>query len=320
MIEAIIRNFPRQFAWDPKIENEAKLPKLERYIVAGMGGSHLQGDILNAVAPESNLFIHRDYGLPSLTKEDLSQYLFIASSYSGNTEETISAFRDALQRGMSVAAISKGGLLLELAEYHHVPYIKIPDTGIQPRMALGFAFRALAKMIRREDLLESSGKLAFELKAEDYEEQGRRLGKTLHGKVPVIYASQKNYAVAYIWKAKLNEGAKIPAFFNVFPELNHNEMEGFSVKASTVSSAFHFVFLKDSNDHLRIQKRMDVTERLYKANGLGVSLLGLEGRTAVHKIFSSLLVADWTACELALQYGVDAEQAVMVEEFKKRIS
>ncbi len=317
MIDQVIRNFPKQFAWEPKIENEGKLSKLGRYILAGMGGSHLQGDILNTVAPESNLFIHKDYGLPALTKEDLSQYLFIASSYSGNTEETISAFKDAIQRGMGVAAISTGGQLLELAESYKVPYIQIPDTGIQPRMALGFGFKALAKMIGREDLVESSGKLAFELKAEDFEEQGRTLATKLESRVPVVYASQKNYAVAYIWKAKLNEGAKVPAFFNVFPELNHNELAGFSSKGAIGSDVFHFLFLKDSNDHPRIQKRMEVTEKLYKAKGMKVSLLGLEGRTILHKVFSSLLIADWAAYVLALKYGVDPEQAPGIEEFKK---
>lgn len=319
-MEETIRNFPKQFAWEPKIENQGKLPQLERYILAGMGGSHLQGDILNTVAPESNIFIHRDYGLPSLTRGDLSQHLFIASSYSGNTEETINAFREAIQRGLQVAAISTGGQLLELAESHRVPYIKIPDTGIQPRMALGFTFRALVKMIGREDIVESSGELVFELKAEDFEEQGRNLGETLAHRVPVVYASQKNYAAAYIWKIKLNEGAKTPAFFNVFPELNHNEMAGFSTKAATGSDVFHFLFLKDSNDDPRIQKRMEVTQTLYEARGLGVSTLRLEGRTILHKIFSSLLIADWAAYTLALKYGVNPEQVPMVEEFKKLIA
>ena len=319
-MEEIIRNFPKQFAWDPKIENEGKLSRLGKYILAGMGGSHLQGDILNTVAPESNVFLHKDYGLPAFTKEDLSQYLLVASSYSGNTEETISAFKDAIQRRMGVAAISTGGQLLELAQSHKVPYIQIPDTGIQPRMALGFGFRALVKMIGSEDLVESSGKLAFELKAEEFEEQGRTLAKKLEKRVPVVYSSQKNYAAAYIWKVKLNEGAKVPAFFNVFPELNHNELAGFSTKGATGSHVLHFLFLKDSNDHPRIQKRMEVTERLYKAMGLEVSLLQLEGRTILHKVFSSLLIADWAAYDLALKYGADPEQTPIIEEFKKLMS
>lgn len=322
MMEEVIRNFPRQFAWEPKIENEGKLAHLEKYILAGMGGSHLQGDILNTIAPESNLFIHRDYGLPSLTKRDLSQHLFIASSYSGNTEETVSAFRDGIQRGLQVVAISTGGLLLELAESHRVPFIKIPDTGIQPRMALGFTFRALVKVVGRGDILESSEKLAFELRAEDFETQGKALGEMLYGRVPVIYASERNSALAYIWKIKLNEGAKIPAFCNVFPELNHNEMAGFDTHKNTISLSekFSFIFLQDSQDHPRIAKRQEVLKKLYEARGLRVFVLPMQGRTALHKVFSSSLLADWVVLALALKYQVDAEQVPMVEEFKKRMA
>lgn len=321
-MEEAIRSFPKQFAWDPIVENEGRQKGFQRYILAGMGGSHVQGDILKTVAPERDLVIHRDYGLPLFSREVLSRCLLIASSYSGNTEETISAFKEGMQRGMPVAAISTGGQLLELAEFHRIPYIKIPDTGIQPRMALGFSFRALAKMMGREDLLESSGRLAFELKAKDFEKQGKKMGEALYGRIPVMYASQKNYAVAYIWKVTVNESAKIPAFFNVLPELNHNEMTGFDARESTksLSEKFHVVLLEDLEDHPKIQKRMKILKELYKTRGLGVSALPLEGRTMLHKIFSSFLLANWTAHALALQYGTDPEQVPMVEEFKKLIA
>ena len=153
-------------------------------------------------------------------------------------------------------------------------------------------------------------------------EEGKNLAQTLNGSIPLIYASRVNTSLAHIWKITLNETGKIPAFYNVFPELNHNEMTGFDLKERTkhLSERFHFIFLRDQNDHPLVQKRMDVTAQFYRQRGLKVEMLELKGKTVFHKIFSSLLLADWTAYYLALHYGVDPEQIPMVEEFKKLIS
>ena len=336
-MEEAILNFPKQFEYEPKIENEDRLQALGKYILCGMGGSHLQGDIMQNAYPGFDLSVHEDYGLPMWPKEILKKTLIIASSYSGNTEETISAFQETMEKGYPAAVISTGGKLIALAKKHGVPYIQIPDTGIQPRSALGFTFRALAKMVGREDILDQAGNLAHELKPEELEEKGRSLAQQLRGKVPIMYASQRNYSVAYIWKINFNETGKIPAFYNVFPELNHNEMTGFSAKgalpdggrgpasggdvskAASLSNIFHFIFLKDQDDHPKIQKRMDILKKLYEDRGLPVTALPLEGSFALGKIFSSLLLADWVAYYTALQYGSDPEQVPMVEEFKKLI-
>src|SRR3989344_8461257 len=134
-MEEAIKNFRKQFEWEPIIENKEKLKSYQGYILAGMGGSHLQGDVFQTVVPGFNLSVHQDYGLPSWSLEFLKNYLVIASSYSGNTEETVSVFEEAVVKGVSVAVITTGGKLLELAKQHSVPYIQIPDTGIQPRSA-----------------------------------------------------------------------------------------------------------------------------------------------------------------------------------------
>ncbi len=120
----------------------------------------------------------------------------------------------------------------------------------------------------------------------------------------------------------MNETGKIPAFSNVFPELNHNEMTGFDRKGKTkdLSGKFCFIFLSDNADHPQNRKRFEVTKRLYEERGLVVHSLPLQGTTRSEKIFSSLLLADWVAYHTALQYGVEPEQVPMVEEFKKLIA
>lgn len=318
-MEEAIKNLPKQFAWDPEIHNKEQWGQFDSFILVGMGGSHLVGDIFQAVAPGFNLSVHQDYGLPLWPLAVLKNTLVIASSYSGNTEETLSAFEEAIAKQIPVVAISIGGKLLEMAKEHGVPYIQLPDTNIQPRMATGFMFKALAKITGQENLVVQATELTARLHPEEFQEKGEALSQKLKGKIPVVYASNRNYCFAYIWKIIFNETAKIPAFYNVLPELNHNEMTGFDVQPATknLSEKFHFVFLRDSEDQERIQKRMDVLGSSYKKRGLSVEIVELQGSSRMERIFSSLLFADWVALYLAQHYGTDPEQVPMVEEFKK---
>ncbi len=321
MIRDALNNFPQQFGYEPKIENESALKRLDKFIVCGMGGSHLAADLLKIWKPDVDVIIHKDYGLPPLTNEDLESRLLILSSYSGNTEEVIDSFERGKSRGLAMAIIAVGGKLLTLAKEENIPYIQLPDTGVQPRMALGFSFRALLKLIAAESALRETDNLK-NLPAADLEIRGEALAARLKGMIPVIYSSQQNYGIAYNWKIKFNETGKIPAFCNVFPELNHNEMNGFDAMEGTreLSQKFHFIFLRDREDDPRIGKRMAVLERLYRDRGFEVDVFDLDGETVFRKIFASLLLADWAAMYIAETYSVEAEQVPMVEEFKKLIT
>ncbi|MBI2475382.1 bifunctional phosphoglucose/phosphomannose isomerase [Candidatus Uhrbacteria bacterium] len=316
MMSDAIKNFPKQFSYKPVIELTKRLKKFSHYYVIGMGGSHLAADLALIWNPKLPLTIVSDYGLPSrVTKKDL----VIASSYSGNTEEIIDGLKIALKKKIPVVVIAIGGKLIALSKKHNLPYIQLPNTGIQPRCALGFSLRALLKIVRDERGLRESAKLTKTLVATKYEKAGQTLASKLTGKVPVIYSSQNNLAIAYNWKIKLNETGKIPAFYNVLPELNHNEMNGFDVQPTTkqLCDKFHFIFLKDKKDHARVQKRMSILEQLYRQRGLPVEIVELRGKTAFEKMFSSLVLADWTAVYLAKHYGLESEQVPMVEKFKK---
>ena len=289
-----------------------------KFTVAGMGGSHLAADLLAAREPNLDIIIHSDYGLPQVFNKSTAERLVIASSYSGNTEETIDAFSIALERKLPLIAISTGGKLIEIAKDNQIPYIKMPDTGIQPRMALGYSIKAMACAMGQNKFLEELTKLPQLIKPKEVESKGKELTASLKGRIPIIYSSTRNQAIAYNWKIKFNETGKIPAFYNVLPELNHNEMTGFDVKDSTrdLSNNFYFIFLRDNNDDERIQKRMEILQKLYKERCLAVKFFNLEGKNRFHKIFNSLILADWAAYYTALQYGLEPEQVPMVEEFK----
>lgn len=316
-----IKNFAQQFKYEPEVNGQLQLDGIKTFIAVGMGGSHLAADILNNYDPTFNIVIHKNYGLPTLLNDVLRNSLIIANSYSGNTEEALDAFNLALERKLNVAAISVGGKLIELSRERKVPFIQMPDTGIQPRSALGFHTKALLKIMGKEKELSEITQLADLLKPEDFEAQGKELAERIKDKVPVIYASEANQAIAYNWKIKFNETGKIPAFYNVFSELNHNEMTGFDVKDSSrhLSQNFMFFLLTDENDRPQIQKRMGILKKLYEDRGLRVEVFRLTGENKFHKIFSSLALADWIAYYTARQYNLEPEQVPMVEEFKKLI-
>lgn len=318
-IKESIQNFFKQFEYEPVIENGGGFEpqKYRRYIFAGMGGSALGPDLLRVWNPGLDMIVHRDYGLPSLSDEILKNCLIVVNSYSGNTEETLSAFNAAVEKKLPVAAITVGGKLLELSQKNSVPYIQMPDMDLQPRMALGLNFRALLKIIGENSALKDTNSLVQELIPESLEVAGKELAETTRDAMPIIYSSRRNGPIAYAWKVIFNETAKIPAFSNVFPELNHNEMVGFLSRA--LSANYHFIFLKDAEDDPKILKRMEITEKLFKERGLSVQTINLNGKSIFHKIFTSVVTAHWTAYHLTQSSGADPDDISIVEEFKKLI-
>ena len=174
-------------------------------------------------------------------------------------------------------------------------------------------------LMHEKTLLAETGELVKQLHPVREESHARELAKRLQASVPIVYSSARNAAVAQNWKVKFNETGKVPAFYNVLPELNHNEMTGFDVRARTLplSRHFRFVFLKDADDDPRLTKRMAVLERMFRDRGLPSEVVILQGKSRLQKLWNGLLLADWTAYHLARLYEVEPEQVPMVEEFKK---
>jgi len=318
-MEQAILSFAKQFGWQPEVVRTDRLKRdWDLVWVLGMGGSQLGAEILRVIDSSYLILSHRSYGLPSRSGFNKDRVLLVASSYSGNTEEVVSGLKAGVEAGLEVVVISTGGQLEELAEEYQLPLVKIPDTGVQPRSALGFSVKALASVLGLDEALVRLSDLEDELNVELDRDWARQLSEQLRGKVPVVYTSTELAAVGYNWKIKFNETGKIPAFCNVIPELNHNEMTGFDHTEGNrqLSESFYFLFLTDQDDHPQIKKRMEVTLKMYQDRGLPGQLLEVSGSDRVYRVFRSLLLADWTAYETALYYGADSEQVPMIEEFK----
>jgi len=339
----VILDFPKQFKiGNLNCENlkfkSKKLKSFSNIIICGMGGSALPGDVLqltnrNLQTTTLPIIVHRDYGLP---KETNKNSLIICISYSGNTEETISAFNEAQKRRIKAFVISSGGKLIEFAKKYKIPFVLVP-SGIQPRCALGYQFSALVKILSDIGVIKNIDKILEKLEnilePQKIEVEGKNLAKKLLGFIPIVYSSNKWKVVSKIWKIKFNENSKLPSFFNFFPELNHNEMVGIGqTQINSAKKLLKFLFLIDSKeDHKRNLKRMRTTAKIFKDKGFGVIFVDIDRLTRkakktdnktlyfFEKLFSSILLGDWVSYYLAIFQKIDPTPVNLVEEFKNKI-
>lgn len=303
--------------------------KFESITISGMGGSALPGNVLrifinntfkNSTKPRLQVFQNRYYALPV---EAYKNSLNIICSYSGNTEETIASFEECLKNNLPCVGISHGGRIKEMCEENNIAHIEIPYPfeSFQPRMATGYFVFSIFQLLINLGLIEFDlgelDEVSLNLKkmTDELEEQGKNLAKKLVGKTPVIYSGVHFKAVANIWKIKINENAKTPAFWNYFPELNHNEMVGFT----NPQAEFFFVMLRDSEEQPQNRKRFEVMRDIMEKRGMGTEIIEIQGKNIFEKVFSSLYLGDWTSYYLALEYNTDPTPVDMVEEFKQLI-
>lgn len=319
-VRKVILDFPRQFGIGVKAAEKVKIAgKFDKIVICGMGGSASPADILDILLEDYKinipLYVHRNYDLPYQTDKNS---LVICVSYSGNTEETISSFEKANERKIPVLAITSGGKLAELCREYGVSFAKIPE-GYQPRMALGFQFAALIKILTNCGLIKDDLRkiLALEddLEPKKMESLGKELAKKLFNKIPIIYTSDKFKNLPRIWKNRFNEGPKILTIINYFPELNHNEMSGFT----NLLGKFFVIFIRDPDEHPRILKRMELTAEIIKGRGIKLEIIELTGKNTLFKIFSNIILSDWVSYYLALEYGADLLSLPLQEEFKKKM-
>lgn len=336
-MKQVILDFPKQFETGVKAAENIKIDgDFDNIVICGVGGSAWPGSLLLALTDISvPVFIHRDYGLPARIgyakgvaggpKIASEKSLIVCISFSGNTEETLSAYQEAIEKNYKPVAICTGGKLQKIAEQNNLPVAIVPNDCLQPRFGTGYLVSALIKILDHcgltKNLSQEVLKIAESLKPENFEMSGKMLAEKLTGKTPIIYSSNQYKSIARIWKIKFNENSKIMAFWNYFPELNHNEMCGFTnLKSKNENLKYYFLILKDNEDDSRIIRRMELTAELLKEAGLEVEFIDMTGETKMEKIFNCLLLGDWVSYYLAQEYGQDPIPVKIVEEFKKRLS
>jgi glucose/mannose-6-phosphate isomerase len=316
---------------------DAAVPKtgagsISKIVVAGMGGSAIGGDLLRTYLLESlpvPFLVHRDYDLPPFV--DPGTLVFL-SSYSGNTEETLSAAEAALRSKARVMAVASGGELARLAQRKGFPLIQLPG-GLPPRAAIGYSFMALLGSLVRIGLVdertaeveETIGLLKekrtlYGIQAKAPENLAKRLSVKLFGQFPVIYAWSRRYqAVALRWRGQLAEIAKQLCSHHLLPEMNHNELAGWQHPAEILSQTV-VVLLRDDDEPERIGRRMDLTARSLASRAGGLVEARAEGRSLLARLFSLIYLGDWVSYYLAALNGVDPTPIERIEELKSRLA
>ncbi|SHG53436.1 bifunctional phosphoglucose/phosphomannose isomerase [Thermosyntropha lipolytica DSM 11003] len=326
---------PEQFVKSREID----LSFLERYrrnykaiVVSGLGGSAIGGDILRSYAADKMdipVIVNRGYELPNFVNRDT---LFLAVSYSGNTEETISAYEEARRREADIICVTSGGKLEELAGKDGYGVIKVP-SGLVPRAAIGYLFCPLLLVLgelkilpRAEKELEETIEILSRLRDELRPElalpanKARYIAEELRGALPVIWGTTGVSEVAAMrFKAQINENAKSPAYYNIFPELNHNEIVGFEVPDSVLSGVV-VVILEDEYDHPRIKKRIEITSRIVEDKVKNIIRVKSRGDSFLARLFSLIYIGDYASVYLAMDYGINPTPVAVIDYLKAELA
>ncbi|MCL2706955.1 MAG: bifunctional phosphoglucose/phosphomannose isomerase [Dehalococcoidia bacterium] len=290
--------------------------QVDKVVMLGMGGSAIGCDLLAGLIVNecrTPIFICREYTPPAFLDDNT---LVIASSYSGATEETLSAFNPLIHRSCKKIVMTSGGRLAQLAKEHSIPAF-ILDYQSPPRAALSLSFLALLGIFcklgliddKSADLAESCSILreySRQLNENIPEEhnQAKQLARCLYGKMTIIYGAEHLSEVAGRWRLQINENAKAWAFNATFPELNHNATTGYEFPKD-ISRNTHVVMLRCSNLHPRILLRYDITGHLLDNKSVQYTVLDARGKSRLAQMLSLILVGDYVSYYLALLYGID---------------
>ena len=304
---------------------------MNKMVICGMGGSAIGGDLLHGLT--SNLskplvFVHRGYDLPAFVD---SKTLVIASSYSGNTEETLSAFKQALNTNCKKLAVTTGGKLRNLAQEKQVPIFTI-DYLSPPRAALGYSFIPLIALLSKLGFLEDQsaevegmvqtlkellGKLAEDIPIAH--NPAKQLASKLFGKLVAIYGAGILSPVARRWKGEFNENSKAWAFYETFPELNHNTVVGYEFPKE-MADKLYVILLRCPLLHPRILARYQITCEILQKAGVKHEIFDSQGENELTQMMSLLFLGDWTSYYLAMLNQTDPMPVKIIDYLKKRLN
>jgi len=315
-------------AWDTEINpDKIQVNELNNIVVSGMGGSAISGDLLKCFLNEEikiPLIVNRYYSVPDYVNP---KTLVIISSYSGNTEESISSLQDALKKKCGIIVISTGGKVKEIAQQNNLPWIRLQE-GFQPRYALGTSFFTLLKLLQSLKLIREQDNIVNEIialwkeKGSEYsreENPALDYAEQLTGFIPLIYTSSVFESIGYRLKCQFNENSKLHAFNNVLPELNHNEIiswETFLDKQINLK----LITVTDKNYHPKINKRFEITSELAKAAGVEIISLQSNSENLKVRIMDLIYLGDWITYYLAVLRGFDPSEINNINVLKQRLA
>jgi len=311
-------------------------------VVLGMGGSAIGGDLLSDyLADELSIpiVVIRGYDIPKFVDENS---LVFAVSYSGNTEETISALKRCLEAKARVIALmeakarvialTSGGKLAILAQENSFPLIKVP-AGIQPRAAISYLFFPILKALERLGLTKEKGEEIEEThnilqglsreygaKSPFKNNFAKEVALSLYQYLPLVYGSEGLLeAVAMRWKTQINENSKWPCFWNVFPELDHNEIVAYEIN-NMINRQVKIIYLQDKEGLLRIEQRWEITRKIIEDKVVEFIICPTRGKGKMARMFSLIFLGDLASYYLAILNQVDPSPVAYIKDLKEELA
>jgi glucose/mannose-6-phosphate isomerase len=330
-------NFPAQVAEAAEIGRTfsppASLRRPKSIVLAGMGGSAVAGDLLSRLIEKRvpvPFAVCRDYDVPALVGPDT---LFIASSFSGNTEETIASAHQAYRRKAKLICITTGGEIGKFASRRKLPRITIPkhDPNMPPRSALGYSLLPLVMLFSSLGLYPSASREVHETLSlltslcarlhpdvKTGANQAKQLAKALFGRIPVVQGTVGLMAAAaYRWRTQLNENSKVLAISSEYAELNHNEVVGWELPKE-LGRRFEVVALTRPGDHSHVQARVEITAGMVRRKAR-MHVLAAEGRSPLAQLLWAVCLGDFVSIYLAYLNGVDPASIDNINELKRSL-
>ena len=321
-----------QARYEPHLENSDHDGRhITSIVIAGMGGSALAADIAKTLLETSlplPLEIVKGYELPAYVA---SSTLVIVSSHSGNTEETVSCLEEAIRREAQIAITATGGMLAEIAARHDIMFAPMPhDT--QPRMAVIYNLRCILRILHEFGLIGRT--ISDEIAAAEpwLQSESDRWAKTVPtslnyakqlaltavGKTPVFYGGPLTAAIAYKWKISWNENAKNIAFWNQYPEFNHNEFLGWT--SHPVEKPFVIFDLVSELESPRILQRFALSDKLLSGRRPKANIIPLDGDSLIKQLLRACILADFVSIYVGILNGVNPTEVALIEKFKTELS
>ncbi len=330
-----IAELPAQCADAWKIAQGLRLPDeyslVDGVVVLGMGGSAIGGDLARTLVADEikvPMQVCREYDLPAYVGRNT---LVIASSYSGNTEETLSATDQAINRQAKFVAITAGGKLKDIAQQRGLPLVSFSYQA-QPRAALGYSFILLLGVLQKSGLIgDKSSDLqeAIGLLQSVRDEVGpavpaagnaaKKLADTMHGRLPIVYGAGLLAEVARRWKGQFNENSKAWAFFEVLPELNHNAVVGYEFPKDLADKIL-VLFLDSPLLHPRVRLRYAITQEILRRRGVSFEVIEGRGRSPLAQMLTSIYIGDYASFYLSTLYKTDPTPVEVISYLKQRLA
>ncbi len=323
--DQIYQSFDIMNSWNPK----KKYKNIENILIIGMGGSAIGGDVARVIAQNDcsiPIFVNRSYNIPCWVG---AHTLVIASSYSGNTAETLSAFNQCIEKTSLIVVITTGGQIENYANQNDLDKIVVPK-GYQPRAALGFSFSSILILLNRlnfiskeiidnlRDVIEPLNILSMQIQKN--ENDAFNIAGQIHKTCPIIYGSEDlTWVVALRFRGQLAENSKMLAFHHNFPEQNHNEIEGWTCNQD-IMNTMSIIWINDSSDHIEVKARMKISSTLLNSKaGIQINIMQ-NGLNRIHRLIKLIHFTDWISYYAALLNNIDPTPVNIIQNLKSKIS